>query len=143
MSSAPGWERSTSPARTICCDLCSQAWALFSCCITSAPAVRPSSSPIATSRSRRSFYARCSLTFALDDCYRDNRDYALPVMREFDAPFAVYVASDFAEGSGPLWWVALEGIIAKASSVEVAIGGTASRLDTSTPAAKQAAFDRL
>jgi len=88
-------------------------------------------------------FSRRFACFTLDDGYLDNRDYALPVMREFDAPFAVYVTSDFAEGSGRLWWVALEGIIAKASSVEVAIGGTASRLDTSTPAAKQAAFDRL
>jgi peptidoglycan/xylan/chitin deacetylase (PgdA/CDA1 family) len=81
--------------------------------------------------------------FTLDDGYRDNRDFALPVMREFDAPLAVYVASDFAQGTGRLWWIALEMVIAKASSIEVGIGGIANRFDTSTPAAKQAAFDRL
>ena len=64
-------------------------------------------------------------------------------MREYDAPLTVYVTSDFAEGTGRLWWVALERAIAKASSIEVPIGGTATRLDTSTPAAKQAAFDRM
>ena len=64
-------------------------------------------------------------------------------MREFDAPLTVYVASDFAEGTGRLWWVALERVIAKASSIEVPIGGVTTRLDASTPAAKQAAFDRL
>ena len=64
-------------------------------------------------------------------------------MREFDAPLTVYVASDFAEGTGRLWWVALEKVIAKASSIEAPIGGIVTRLDTSTPAAKQAAFDRL
>ena len=88
-------------------------------------------------------FARRFACFTLDDGYRDNRDFALPVMREFDAPFTVYVASDFAEGTGRLWWVALERVIAKASSIEVPIGGAATRLDTSTPAAKQAAFDRL
>jgi peptidoglycan/xylan/chitin deacetylase (PgdA/CDA1 family) len=81
--------------------------------------------------------------FAFDDGYRDNRDFALPVMREFEAPFTVYVASDFAQGSGPLWWIALEMVIAKASSVEANIQGVATRLDTSTLAAKQAAFDLL
>src|SRR6201994_1153954 len=81
------------------------------------------------------------LTF--DDGYRHNWDFALPVMREFDAPFTVYVASDFAEGTGRLWWVALEMVIAKASEIEVEIGGAAVRLDTGTTAAKQAAFDRL
>jgi peptidoglycan/xylan/chitin deacetylase (PgdA/CDA1 family) len=88
-------------------------------------------------------FSRRFACFTLDDGYRDNRDFALPVMREFDAPLTVYVASDFAEGCGRLWWIALEMAIAKASSIEVKFGDVATRLDTSTPAAKQAAFDRL
>ncbi|QWG18956.1 polysaccharide deacetylase family protein [Bradyrhizobium sediminis] len=88
-------------------------------------------------------FSRRFACFTLDDGYRDNRDFALPVMREFDAPLAVYVASDFAEGAGRLWWVALERVIAKAASIEARIGDVATRLDTSTPAAKQAAFDRM
>jgi peptidoglycan/xylan/chitin deacetylase (PgdA/CDA1 family) len=81
--------------------------------------------------------------FTFDDGYRDNRDHALPVMREFAAPFTVFVASDFAEGTGRPWWVALEMAIAKASSLEVTIGGNTVRLDAWTAAAKQTAFDRL
>jgi peptidoglycan/xylan/chitin deacetylase (PgdA/CDA1 family) len=88
-------------------------------------------------------FARRFACFTLDDGYRDNRDFALPLMREFEAPFTMYVASDFAQGTGRLWWIALEMVIAKASSIEVAIGGAATRLDTSTRSAKQAAFDRL
>jgi peptidoglycan/xylan/chitin deacetylase (PgdA/CDA1 family) len=88
-------------------------------------------------------YSRHFACFTLDDGYRDNRDFALPLMREFDAPLAVYVASDFAEGTGRLWWVALEMVIAKAAAVELRIGGVVTRLDTSTVSAKQAAFDRL
>ena len=88
-------------------------------------------------------FSRRFACFTLDDGYRDNRDFALPVMREFEAPFTVYVASDFAQGSGHLWWIALEMVIAGASSIEVELGGVVTRLDTSTPAAKQAAFDRL
>jgi peptidoglycan/xylan/chitin deacetylase (PgdA/CDA1 family) len=81
--------------------------------------------------------------FTFDDGYRDNRDFALPVMREFEAPFTVYVASDFAEGIGRLWWVALEMVIAKARSIEVEIAEVATEIDTSNPSAKQAAFNRL
>ncbi|MEA2956662.1 MAG: hypothetical protein QOJ58_2162, partial [Alphaproteobacteria bacterium] len=77
-------------------------------------------------------FSRRFACFTFDDGYRDNRDFALPVMREFDAPFTVYVASDFAQGTGRLWWVALEMVIAKARSIEVEIGGVAMRLDTST-----------
>lgn len=81
--------------------------------------------------------------FTLDDGYRDNLEFALPVLREFDAPLAVYVASDFAEGTGRLWWIALEAVIAKADQIDVQIGNAALRLDATSPAAKQAAFDRL
>jgi peptidoglycan/xylan/chitin deacetylase (PgdA/CDA1 family) len=88
-------------------------------------------------------FSRRFACFTFDDGYRDNRDFALPVMREFEAPFTVHVASDFAEGIGQLWWIALEMLIAKASSIEADISGVATRLDTSTPAAKEAAFERL
>src|ERR1700674_4398802 len=88
-------------------------------------------------------FSRRFACFTLDDGYRDNRDYALPVMREFEAPLTVYVTSDFAQGAGRLWWIALEMVIAKAASIEVTIGNVAAHLDTSAPAAKRAAFDRL
>src|SRR6187397_1829846 len=51
-----------------------------------------------------------------------HRDFALPVMHEFDAPLTVYVASDFAQGTGRLWWVALQRLIAKASAIEAPVG---------------------
>ena len=85
-------------------------------------------------------FARRFACFTLDDGYRDNRDFALPAMREFDAPLTVYVASDFAEGSGALWWIALEMVIAKASSIEIP---WLTRFDTGTPSTKQTAFDQL
>ncbi|WFU40624.1 polysaccharide deacetylase family protein [Bradyrhizobium sp. CB82] len=81
--------------------------------------------------------------FTLDDGYRDNRDFALPLLCEFGAPATIYVASDFAEGTGCLWWIALEAIVAKAGHIDVQIGHAALRLDTTTAHAKQAAFERL
>jgi peptidoglycan/xylan/chitin deacetylase (PgdA/CDA1 family) len=87
-------------------------------------------------------FARRFACFTFDDGYRDNRDHALPVMRDHDAPFTVYVASDFAEGNGRLWWVALERVIAKASSIEIMRDGTAVQIDTHDAAAKQTAFQQ-
>jgi peptidoglycan/xylan/chitin deacetylase (PgdA/CDA1 family) len=81
--------------------------------------------------------------FTLDDGYRDNRDHALAVFREFDAPCIVYAVSDFAAGTGRLWWVALERAIANTDAIEVEIGGQMPRMETKTAAQKQAAFDRL
>jgi peptidoglycan/xylan/chitin deacetylase (PgdA/CDA1 family) len=88
-------------------------------------------------------FSRRFASFTFDDGYRDNRDFALPVMREFDAPFTVYVTSDFAQGTGSLWWVALETVIAKASHIEATIDGVTTHLDASTLPAKKAAFARL
>ena len=88
-------------------------------------------------------FSRPFACFSFDDGYRDNRDYALPVMREFDAPMTVYVASDFAAGKGRLWWAALEMVIAKADAIEITMGGVATRLGAATARAKQAAFGRL
>jgi len=85
-------------------------------------------------------FSRRFACFTFDDGYRDNRDHALPVMREQSAPFTVYVASDFAEGIGRLWWVALERVIARANSIEIMRNGAAVMLDASNPEAKQTAF---
>lgn len=81
--------------------------------------------------------------FTFDDGYRDNRDVALPVMREFAAPFTVYVAPDFAEGTGRLWWMALERLIADRDEIAVDIGDGTERIATRAPAEKEAAFARL
>ena len=80
-------------------------------------------------------FARRFACFTFDDGYRDNRDFALPVMAEFGAPFTVYVASDFASGTGRLWWVALERLIARADVVEAPIDGetTTARLPRYEP----------
>jgi peptidoglycan/xylan/chitin deacetylase (PgdA/CDA1 family) len=88
-------------------------------------------------------FTRSFACFTLDDGYRDNRDHALPVFREFDAPCTVYAVTDFADGTGRLWWVELERAIAKASTIEAEIGGRMTRIEAQTPAQKQAAFDQL
>jgi peptidoglycan/xylan/chitin deacetylase (PgdA/CDA1 family) len=88
-------------------------------------------------------FARRFACFTFDDGYRDNRDHALPVMQDFNAPFTVYVASDFADGRGRLWWVALERLIAAVDTLDVEIDGAPTRIDASSATAKQEAFNRM
>jgi peptidoglycan/xylan/chitin deacetylase (PgdA/CDA1 family) len=87
-------------------------------------------------------FSRRFVCFTFDDGYRDNRDFALPVMRDHNAPFTVYAAADFADGRGHFWWLALEQLVASAETIEAPIGDGV-RLDASTATAKLAAFDRL
>lgn len=91
-------------------------------------------------RLREQDFARRFACFTFDDGYRDNRDFALPVMREYEAPFTVYVAGDFASGTGRIWWVALERLIARADYLETRICGETVRLDCRDTSAKSDAF---
>jgi peptidoglycan/xylan/chitin deacetylase (PgdA/CDA1 family) len=84
---------------------------------------------------RRRFVA---LTF--DDGYRDNRDHALPVLRKYDAPVTLFAPSAFAEGTGDLWWIALERAIARADRIEVPMEDGLRAFDCSTDEAKEEAF---
>ncbi|MBY0381187.1 MAG: polysaccharide deacetylase family protein [Xanthobacteraceae bacterium] len=96
-------------------------------------------------RTRLDWHAsgRRFVAFTADDGYRDNRDHALPVLKEFDAPITVYVASDFAAGSGRLWWIALEHIIAERDTVTLPIDGLETSIETRTLEDKQKAFSQV
>ena len=88
-------------------------------------------------------FSRRFACFGFDDGYRDTRDFALPVMREFGAPFTTYVTSNFAEGTGELWWVALERLVREETTIEAEIGDTPVLLPATTAGEKTAAFHRL
>ena len=81
--------------------------------------------------------------FTLDDGYRDNRDFAYPVFKRYNAPFAIYVPTDYADGRGELWWLVLETVIASAPSVSIQMDGALHHFPTRTAAEKNAAFERI
>ena len=75
-----------------------------------------------------------ALTF--DDGYRDNRDHALPILKRHDAPWTMFVTTDYASGEGRLWWLELEGVVRTAETLQLD-GRT---LPTRTLEEKEAAF---
>ena len=81
--------------------------------------------------------------FTFDDGYRDNRDYALPVMHKHNAPFTVYVASAFADGKGFLWWLVLERVVAARKFLSIEINGRSETFRCTSAREKTAAFDRI
>lgn len=82
-----------------------------------------------------------ALTF--DDGYRDNRTYALPILKRHEAPFTLYVVADYAEGRGRMWWVTLENIVAASATLEAAIDGEPRVFTCATPEQKAATFVTL
>ncbi len=78
--------------------------------------------------------------FTFDDGYRDNRDYAYPVFKKHNLPFAIYIPTAYVDGEGDLWWFVLENAIRKADRIRVVLDGTECVFDTRTPEEKHRAF---
>ena len=68
-------------------------------------------------------YSRYFVALTFDDGYRDNLEYALPILERHGAPFALFVATSFPDRLGELWWVALERVVAAADRIVIEIGG--------------------
>ena len=81
--------------------------------------------------------------FTLDDAYRDNLVHAAPVFRRFGAPYTVYAPTDYIDGKGDLWWLALECAIAALPRVACTIDGAELAFDTTTVSGKDAAYHTI
>jgi peptidoglycan/xylan/chitin deacetylase (PgdA/CDA1 family) len=78
--------------------------------------------------------------FTFDDGYRDVLHHAYPVFRRHERPFAVYVASDFADGRGDVWWRAFECLLRETDAIELKIDGVQRRFSCRRPGAKSRAY---
>ena len=85
-------------------------------------------------------YGKPFVCFTFDDGYRDNLTYAYPIFKRHNLPFAIYVPTDYADGRGDLWWLALEKVIAQVDALSLKMQGSLRRLRCGTPAEKDAAF---
>jgi peptidoglycan/xylan/chitin deacetylase (PgdA/CDA1 family) len=87
--------------------------------------------------------ARPFAVFTLDDGYKDNRDHAYPVFKRLGVPFTIYVATDFADGKGDLWWLTLEEAIRRLLRLTLDMGGTVRHFELATADDKEAAFHTI
>jgi len=83
----------------------------------------------------------CALTF--DDGYYDNRDYALPILKRYDAPCTVYVVPGFADRTTPLWWLDLEDAVRASDEINVELPNGRFVHPTRSLDEKKAGFKRL
>jgi len=88
-------------------------------------------------------FSRRFACFTFDDGYRDTLDYAYPIFHRHGLPLAVYVPTDFPDGRGDLWWLALEKVILNVPHLEAKIDGGLRQLRCTTPADKDGAYRRL
>jgi peptidoglycan/xylan/chitin deacetylase (PgdA/CDA1 family) len=81
------------------------------------------------------------LTF--DDGYRDNLRYAYPVLKKYQVPFAIYVATSFPDRMGELWWLVLEAAIARNDRIGLVIGDRDCRFDCRSVDEKRDLYHQL
>jgi peptidoglycan/xylan/chitin deacetylase (PgdA/CDA1 family) len=81
--------------------------------------------------------------FTLDDGYRNNSEYALPVFVRHNVPFTVFVTRGFAERTHSLWWETLAEMIGQQSELTFDFGCGPEVMDLTSEARKFDGFDRF
>lgn len=81
--------------------------------------------------------------FTLDDGYRNNAEYALPVFARHGVPFTIFVTRGFAERTHTLWWETLAELLSRAREVVFDFGAGAENMDLTSEALKFDTFDRF
>jgi peptidoglycan/xylan/chitin deacetylase (PgdA/CDA1 family) len=88
-------------------------------------------------------FSRRFVCITIDDGYRDTLQWAYPILKRHDAPFAVYIPTSFPDRVGELWWLALEAVVARNSRIALMLDGREQGFDCDDVAAKRDLFDQL
>ena len=88
-------------------------------------------------------FSRRFVCITFDDGYRDTREWAYPILKDAEVPFAVYVATSFPDRLGEFWWLALEAVIARNDRIGLEIDGRNRTFDCADVAEKHALFNEL
>jgi peptidoglycan/xylan/chitin deacetylase (PgdA/CDA1 family) len=81
------------------------------------------------------------LTF--DEGYRDTKEWAYPILKRHEVPFAIYVPTGFPDRIGTLWWLVLERVIANTKSVAFLADGVPRRITCASLAEKRQVYDYM
>jgi peptidoglycan/xylan/chitin deacetylase (PgdA/CDA1 family) len=88
-------------------------------------------------------FSRRFVALTFDDGYRDNLEYAWPVLRRHQVPFALYVATSFPDRLGEIWWIALERVVAKTDRLVIEMDGKSRFFDCVGSARKRSVFHEV
>ena len=79
----------------------------------------------------------------VDDGYRDTLQWAYPIFKRHEVPFAVYIPTTFPDRLGELWWLAIEAVVARNTRISLLIDGKEEGFDCATVAEKRHLFNQL
>jgi peptidoglycan/xylan/chitin deacetylase (PgdA/CDA1 family) len=78
-----------------------------------------------------------------DDGYRDTLQFAYPILKKYEVPFTVYVATSFADRIGEMWWLALEAVVARNELIGLRIDGRDRWFECRNVPEKREVFEHL
>lgn len=81
------------------------------------------------------------LTF--DDGYRDNLEWALPILKREKMPMTLFVTTGFAARKARLWWVEVEEAVGRAQRIELRLPSGIRRFETASTAEKERAAGEI
>lgn len=79
-----------------------------------------------------------ALTF--DDGYRDNLEFAAPILQRHATPYTIYVTTGFVNRTSRLWWLELEAAIGLLDHIDIEIAGDRFSVAARTPEEKCNAY---
>jgi peptidoglycan/xylan/chitin deacetylase (PgdA/CDA1 family) len=68
-------------------------------------------------------FKRRFVCITFDDGYKDLKQWAFPLLKKYELPFALYIPTSVPDRLGELWWVAIEAVIAQNSRIGMVING--------------------
>jgi len=88
-------------------------------------------------------FPRRFVCITIDDGYRDTLQWAYPILKHYDVPFAVYIPTSFPDRLGELWWLALEAVVARNGRITLLLDGREQGFECYTVSAKRDLYDQL
>ena len=88
-------------------------------------------------------FRRRFVCITFDDGYKDLKEYAYPLLKKYELPFAIYIPTSFPDRLGELWWVALEAVIAQNKRIGMLINGEHRFFDCGTVREKRHLYDEV
>jgi peptidoglycan/xylan/chitin deacetylase (PgdA/CDA1 family) len=88
-------------------------------------------------------FKRRFVCVTIDDGYRDTLQWAYPILKTHDVPFAIYIPTSFPDRIGELWWRAIEAVVARNRRITFLVDDREHGFECATVAEKHHVFDQL
>jgi len=88
-------------------------------------------------------FKRRFVCITFDDGYKDLLQWAHPLLKKYELPYALYIPTSFPDRLGELWWLAIEMVIAQNSRIGMVIDGKDRFFECATVGQKRELYDKI